>query len=72
VKEVSLSVKTSFPIVEPSSPISMPELSSISRHTRARHNFHEVFHLRQGIYSDMPISKVLEIMKSTNLDVSGI
>lgn len=70
MKEVSLSVKTSFPIVEPSSPISMPELSSISRHTR--HNFHEVFHLRQGIYSDMPISKVLEIMKSTNLDVSGI
>ncbi|AQK82591.1 P-loop nucleoside triphosphate hydrolase superfamily protein with CH (Calponin Homology) domain [Zea mays] len=62
IPKVSRSPATS----EPSSPISMPELSSISRHTR--HNFHEVFHLRQGIYSDMPISKVLEIMKSTNLD----
>jgi len=62
IPKVSRSPATS----EPSSPISMPELSSISRH--ARHNFHEVFHLRQGIYSDMPISKVLEIMKSTNLD----
>ena len=72
MKEVSLSVvEISFLIVEPSSsPLSRPELSSISRH--AGHNFHEVFHLRQGIYSDMPISKILEMMKSTNLDVSGI
>jgi len=72
VKEVSLSVvEISFLIVEPSSSLlSRPELSSISRH--AGHNFHEVFHLRQGIYSDMPISKILEMMKSTNLDVSGI
>jgi kinesin family protein C2/C3 len=70
VKQVSLSVETSFLIVEPSSPISRHDLSSISRH--AGHNFHEVFHLRQGIYSDMPISKILEMMKSTNLDVSGI
>ena len=72
MKEVSLSVvEISFLIVEPSSSLlSRPELSSISRH--AGHNFHEVFHLRQGIYSDMPISKILEMMKSTNLDVSGI
>jgi kinesin family protein C2/C3 len=70
VKQVSLSVETSFLIVEPSSPMSRHDLSSISRH--AGHNFHEVFHLRQGIYSDMPISKILEMMKSTNLDVSGI
>ncbi|CAN6177854.1 unnamed protein product [Urochloa humidicola] len=51
---------------EPSSPMSRPELSSISRH--AGHNFHEVFHLRQGVYSDMPTSKISEMMKSTNLD----
>jgi kinesin family protein C2/C3 len=70
VKHVGLSVETSFLIVEPSSPISRHDLSSISRH--AGHNFHEVFHLRQGIYSDKPISKILEMTKSTNLDVSGI
>ncbi|RLN12122.1 hypothetical protein C2845_PM09G16070 [Panicum miliaceum] len=51
---------------EPSSPMSRPELSSISRH--AGHNFHEIFHLRHGVYSDMPTSKILEMMKSTNLD----
>ncbi|KAJ1259539.1 hypothetical protein BS78_10G164100 [Paspalum vaginatum] len=51
---------------EPSSPISRAEVSSISRH--AGHNFHDVFHLRQGFYSDIPISKILEMMKSTNLD----
>nr|TKW21881.1 hypothetical protein SEVIR_4G149801v2 [Setaria viridis] len=51
---------------EPSSPMSRPELSSISRH--AGHNFHEVFHLRHGVYSDVPTSKILEMMKSTNLD----
>ncbi|XP_062229006.1 kinesin-like protein KIN-14M isoform X3 [Phragmites australis] len=51
---------------EPSSPISRSELSSITRHSG--HNFHEVFHLRQGVYSDMPTSKILEMMKSTSLD----
>ncbi|TVU07849.1 hypothetical protein EJB05_41221 [Eragrostis curvula] len=51
---------------EPSCTISRPELSSISRHTG--HDFHEVFHLRHGIYSDMPMSKILEMMKSTSLD----
>ncbi|OEL16173.1 Kinesin KP1 [Dichanthelium oligosanthes] len=51
---------------EPSSLMSRPELSSISRH--AGHNFHEVFHLRQGVYSEMPTSKILVMMKSTNLD----
>ncbi|PAN23741.1 hypothetical protein PAHAL_4G113400 [Panicum hallii] len=51
---------------EPSSPMSRPELSSISRH--AGHNFHEIFHLRHGVYSNMPTSKILEMMKSTNLD----
>ena len=57
-------------IVEPSSPMSRPELSSISRH--AGHNFHEIFHLRQGVYSDMPTYKILEMMKSTNLDVRAM
>lgn len=70
MKQVSLPFQTSFLIVEPSSPISRPEVSSISRHVG--HNFHEIFHLRHGIYSDMPISKILEMMKPTNLDVSGI
>lgn len=51
---------------EPSSPTLRPELSSISRH--AGHNFHEVFQLRQGVYSDLPCSKISEMMKSTSLD----
>ncbi|KAF8652021.1 hypothetical protein HU200_062963 [Digitaria exilis] len=51
---------------EPSSQLSRPELSSISRHVGQ--NFHEVFHLRQGVYSDMPPHKILELMKSANLD----
>ncbi|KAL6602840.1 hypothetical protein ACP70R_043201 [Stipagrostis hirtigluma subsp. patula] len=51
---------------EPSSPMSRAEVSSISRH--AGHNFHELFHLRQGGYSDLPITKILEIIKSTSLD----
>lgn len=50
--------------------MSRSEVSSISRH--AGHNFHEVFHLRQGVYSDMPTFKILEMMKSTNLDVRAI
>ncbi|WVZ79818.1 hypothetical protein U9M48_027352 [Paspalum notatum var. saurae] len=61
IPKVSKSPATS----EPSSPISRA-VSSISRH--AGHNFHDVFHLRQGVYSDIPISKILEMMKSTNLD----
>jgi len=46
--------------------MSRHELYSISRH--AGHNFHEIFHLRQGVHSDMPTYKILEMMKSTNLD----
>ncbi|XP_044423248.1 kinesin-like protein KIN-14M isoform X2 [Triticum aestivum] len=37
----------------------------------ARHagrNFHEVFQLRQGGYSDLPSSKISDMMKSTSLD----
>ncbi|CAL5048232.1 unnamed protein product [Urochloa decumbens] len=66
VKGNSQKVSKSPAPSEPSSPMSRPELSSISRH--AGHHFHEVFHLRQGVYSDMPTSKILEMMKSTNLD----
>jgi kinesin family protein C2/C3 len=53
-------------IVEPSSPLSQTTLSSISRH--AGHSFHDVFQLRQGRYSDLPSSKISEMMKSTSLD----
>uniref|UniRef100_A0A0E0LCJ4 Kinesin motor domain-containing protein n=1 Tax=Oryza punctata TaxID=4537 RepID=A0A0E0LCJ4_ORYPU len=51
---------------EPSSPLSRTTLSSISRH--AGHNFHDVFQLRQGRYSDLPSSKISEMMKSNSLD----
>uniref|UniRef100_A0A0E0HSB5 Kinesin motor domain-containing protein n=1 Tax=Oryza nivara TaxID=4536 RepID=A0A0E0HSB5_ORYNI len=51
---------------EPSSPLSQTTLSSISRH--AGHSFHDVFQLRQGRYSDLPSSKISEMMKSTSLD----
>ncbi|KAG8094504.1 hypothetical protein GUJ93_ZPchr0012g19181, partial [Zizania palustris] len=50
----------------PPSPLSQPTLSSISRH--AGHNFHDIFQLRQGCYSDLPSSKISEMMKSTSLD----
>ncbi|PNT75807.1 hypothetical protein BRADI_1g38040v3 [Brachypodium distachyon] len=46
---------------EPSSPI-----SSISRH--AGSNFHEVFQLRLGGYSDLPSSRISDMMKSTSLN----
>lgn len=71
MKQAQLLVETSFSfsIAEPSSPTLRPELSSISRH--AGHNFHEVFQLRQGGYSDLPCSKISEMMKSTSLDVSS-
>lgn len=59
-----------FSSVEPSSVISRPELSSTSRH--AGRNFHEVFQLRQGGYSDLPSSKISDMMKSTSLDVSTV
>ncbi|XP_037465071.1 kinesin-like protein KIN-14M isoform X2 [Triticum dicoccoides] len=51
---------------EPSSVISRPDPSSTSRH--AGRNFHEVFQLRQGGYSDLPSSKISDMMKSTSLD----
>ncbi|EMS55440.1 Kinesin-4 [Triticum urartu] len=51
---------------EPPSVISRPELSSTARH--AGRNFHEVFQLRQGGYSDLPSSKISDMMKSTSLD----
>ncbi|KAF0904831.1 hypothetical protein E2562_037606 [Oryza meyeriana var. granulata] len=51
---------------EPSSPLSQTTLSSISRH--AGHNFHDVFQLRHGGYSDLPSSKISEMMKYTSLD----
>ncbi|GJN38621.1 hypothetical protein PR202_gb27681 [Eleusine coracana subsp. coracana] len=56
MKENLQKLPKSSAMSEPSSPISRSELSSISRHTG--HNFHEVFHLRHGIYSDMPMSKI--------------
>lgn len=34
------------------------------------HKFHEVFQLKQGHYMDLPASKISEMMKSNNLDVS--
>ncbi|CAM0910320.1 unnamed protein product [Alopecurus aequalis] len=51
---------------EPLSSIPRPELSSISRHSGR--NFHEVFQLRQGGYSDLPSCKISEMMKSTSMD----
>ena len=59
-----------FSSVEPSSVISRPDPSSTSRH--AGRNFHEVFQLRQGGYSDLPSSKISDMMKSTSLDVSTV
>ncbi|KAL6876396.1 hypothetical protein ACP4OV_012968 [Aristida adscensionis] len=59
-------VPKSVAMSEPSSPISRAEISSISRHSG--HNFHELFHLRQGGYSDLPISRILDMIKSTSLD----
>ncbi|KAE8817330.1 kinesin-4-like [Hordeum vulgare] len=59
-------VSKSPAVSEPSSVISRHELSSTSRH--AGRNFHEVFQLRQGGYSDLPSSKISDMMKSTSLD----
>ena len=67
---LQLSVKhLCFLTVEPVSSIPRPELSSISRHSGR--NFHEVFQLRQGGYSDLPSCKISEMMKCTSMDVSA-
>lgn len=36
------------------------------------HKFHEVFQTKQGHYMDLPASKISEMMKSNNLDVSNL
>uniref|UniRef100_A0ACD6ADS5 Uncharacterized protein n=1 Tax=Avena sativa TaxID=4498 RepID=A0ACD6ADS5_AVESA len=59
-------VSKSQTISEPLSPTVRPALSSISRH--AGRNFHEVFQLKQGGYSDLPSCKISEMMKSTSMD----
>ncbi|KAM0848476.1 hypothetical protein ACQ4PT_054370 [Festuca glaucescens] len=53
-------------VSEQLSPKVRPVQSSISRHSG--HNFHEVFQLRQGGYSDLPSCKISEMMKSTSMD----
>ncbi|XP_051199637.1 kinesin-like protein KIN-14M isoform X2 [Lolium perenne] len=59
-------VSKSPAVSEPLSPKVRPGQSSISRH--AGRNFHEVFQLRQGGYSDLPSCKISEMMKSTSMD----
>lgn len=34
------------------------------------HKFHEVFQLKQGLYADLPATKISEMMKSNSLDVT--
>ncbi|XP_028053356.1 kinesin-like protein KIN-14C isoform X3 [Camellia sinensis] len=49
-----------------SSPV-VAEASAALKH-HARHEFHEVFQLKQGCYADLPDEKISEMMKSNSLD----
>jgi len=51
-----------FFLVDPSAPLS----------SHARHKFQEVFQQKQGRYSDLPATKISEIMKSNSLDVRDL
>ncbi|KAK0587807.1 hypothetical protein LWI29_029199 [Acer saccharum] len=45
----------------------MPD-SSAALIQHSGHKFHEVFQLKQGRYSDLPVAKISEMMKSNSLD----
>ncbi|KAL5564750.1 hypothetical protein UlMin_027914, partial [Ulmus minor] len=46
----------------------LSEPSAASNMHHVGHKFHEVFQLKQGRYSDLPASKISEMMKSNSLD----
>ncbi|XP_073116581.1 kinesin-like protein KIN-14M isoform X7 [Elaeis guineensis] len=48
------------------SPVMSEPISGLSHH--AGHKFHEVFQLKQGLYSDLPSAKISEMIKSNSLD----
>lgn len=45
--------------------------SSATVISHAGHKFHEVFQHKQGSYTDLPASRISEMMKSNSLDVSS-
>ncbi|KAI3515783.1 hypothetical protein L1887_14687 [Cichorium endivia] len=47
----------------------MSEAASAMMH-QAGHKFHEVFQMKHGGYSDLPASKISELMKSNSLDIA--